>query len=308
MYAWEAVNQSLNYIEKHLKEDIPTEYLADSVGLSHFYFQRLFKRLVKKPVQEYIKLRRLAKVIPILNDSDQRLLDIAFEYGFSSHANFTRAFKETYGITPEDYRKTPRTLNNFEKPELSMDYILIEEGVPLIAGNIVLEIGRRTLKQPEIYLGFETEIRISEQVPLGENTGIDVPGQLWCQYHHEKEAIAPHLKNGTEMGMSYSANPEQGTFTYFAGGFAETVPEKMGNGFVKNELSAGEYIVCRIEAESFEELVTTALVQANKYLFQTWLPSHELVTEPFAAEKYYLDIKDVNCMEIWVRPLVSKRV
>lgn len=60
-----------------LKEDIPTEYLADSVGLSHFYFQRLFKRLVKKPVQEYIKLRRLAKVIPILNDSDQRLLDIA---------------------------------------------------------------------------------------------------------------------------------------------------------------------------------------------------------------------------------------
>lgn len=240
-----------------------------------------------------------------MNDSGQRILDIALEYGFSSHANFTRAFKETYGLTPEEYRKTPQMLNTFEKPEISMDYILIDEGVPLIVGNIVLEIGKKTLEQPEIYLGFETEVKISQQIPVGESTGIDVPGQLWCRYHHEKTAIAPHLKNGTEMGISYSANPEQGTFTYFAGGFAKTVPEKMGVGFVKKELPAGEYIICRIEAESFEELVTSALDQANKYLFQTWLPRHKVVTEPFSAEKYYRDIKDINCMEIWVRPLAS---
>ena len=31
--------------------------LGHTVGLSPFYFQRLFKRLVNKPVQEYVKLR-----------------------------------------------------------------------------------------------------------------------------------------------------------------------------------------------------------------------------------------------------------
>ena len=41
-----------------------------------------------------------------------------------------------------------------------------------------------------------------------------------------------------------------------AGGFAEIVPEKMSEGFIERELSTGEYIVCGIEAESFEELVT----------------------------------------------------
>ena len=41
-----------------------------------------------------------------------------------------------------------------------------------------------------------------------------------------------------------------------AGGFAEIVPEKMSEGFIESELSTGEYIVCGIEAESFEELVT----------------------------------------------------
>ena len=63
MHAWETIDQSLNYIEEHLSGEISTEELADMVGLSQFYYQRLFKRLVRKPVQEYAKLRRLAKVV-----------------------------------------------------------------------------------------------------------------------------------------------------------------------------------------------------------------------------------------------------
>lgn len=105
MHAWEAIEQSLSFIEEHLAEEISTEELANTVGLSPFYFQRLFKRLVNKSVQEYVKLRRLARVIKNLGDSEWRILDVALDYGFSNHANFTRAFKETYGITPEDYRR-----------------------------------------------------------------------------------------------------------------------------------------------------------------------------------------------------------
>lgn len=308
MHAWEAINQSLNVIEEHLKEEISTEYLADFVGLSPFYFQRLFKRLVKKPVQEYIKLRRLARVIETLNEPGQRILDAALEYGFSSHANFTRAFKETYGLTPEDYRKAPQMLNTFERPEVAMDYILIDEGVPLITGNIVLEIGRKTLMQPETYLGFETEVRISRQMPVGESTGIDIPGELWRRYHREKSSMALYLKDGREMGMSHSFDPRQGTFRYFAGGLVEDGSGELTGDVVKKELPEGEYIVCRVEAENFQELVTFALDQANKYLFQTWLPRHDLVTEPFSVEKYYRDRKDMVCMEIWVKPLPSKEV
>lgn len=51
-----------------------------------------------------------------------------------------------------------------------------------------------------------------------------------------------------------------------AGGFAEIVPEKMSEGFIERELSTGEYIVCGIEAESFEELVRCmAISKALKY-------------------------------------------
>ena len=61
MHAWESIQKTLNYIEEHIGEEIQIEELADLVGLSLFYYQRLFARLVKKPVREYVKLRRLAR-------------------------------------------------------------------------------------------------------------------------------------------------------------------------------------------------------------------------------------------------------
>lgn len=95
------------------------------------------------------------------------------------------------------------------------------------------------------------------------------------------------------MGMSHSADPKQGTFRYFAGGLAEKDLGKMVEGIVKQELLSGEYIVCRGEEENFEDLVTFALDKANKYLFQTWLPHHNLITEPFSAENI------IGIQKIW---------
>lgn len=302
MHAWEAIQKAVDYIEENLQDEICTEMLAEKVSLSPFYFQRLFKRLVNKPVQEYMKLRRLSKAIDELNEDDRRILDVALNYGFSSHANFTRAFKETYGITPEEYKKTRPMLNTVIKPEISMNYVLIDEGVPLIIGDIVLEIQRKNLTVAESYIGFATDVNISTQTPVGESTGIDAPGQLWTRFHKEKAALTEYVNSTIELGMSYMENPEKGIFKYFAGTLLQTKFNNV-NDFVTQELPAGDYIVCKIEAENFEKLVTEALDKAGKYLFGTWLPNHQLTSEPFSAEKYYTNCDYGNYMEIWVKPL-----
>ena len=108
-------------------------------------------------------------------------------------------------------------LNTCDKPELSMRYQLVDEGVPLIAGDIVLEIERRRLAVPEAYLGMETAVEMKRQVPAGESTGIDVPGQLWKSFHEMKPSVDGLASDGPEMGMSHMADPEAGTFLYFAG-------------------------------------------------------------------------------------------
>lgn len=69
MHAWEAIQNSVNYIEDHLSEDINMETFAKVVALSPYYFQRLFKRLVKQLVNEYMRLRRLAKASEALKNN-----------------------------------------------------------------------------------------------------------------------------------------------------------------------------------------------------------------------------------------------
>lgn len=111
MYAWEAIQKAINYIEESLSEEIKMETLSRVAALSPYYFQRLFKRLVKKSVNEYIKLRRLAKASEVLKNKDKRIIDVALDFGFSDHSSFTRSFKEVYGITPEEYRSHLVILN-----------------------------------------------------------------------------------------------------------------------------------------------------------------------------------------------------
>lgn len=324
MHAWESIQTAVDYIEENLTEEIGIERLAAVVGLSPFYFQRLFARLVRRPVREYVKLRRLARAAAELG-SDTRVVDIAMKYGFSSHANFTRAFKEAYGITPEECKKKGLTLNSFIKPEIVMNYAMADEDVPLIVGDIVLEVSRKVLESDETYIGFEAEVATASQIPAGESTGIDVPGELWKQFHAAKDRISGNLDPAIEMGMSYDAR--DGAFTYFAGGLLRAEGEALGleaagcqevdletadsevagSRFIEKKLEAGEYLVCSVEAESFITLVTSALDQAGRYLFGKWLPSHHLATRPFSAEKYNMGLEGVYRLEIWVSPVELER-
>jgi len=154
MHAWEAIQKTLEVIEGRIAEEIPIEELAEIAALSPFYYQRLFSRLVKKPVREYIKLRRLARASEELKDMEKRIHSIAERCVFNCHETFTRAFKEAFGVTPTDFREGSFKINNFYKPDLLLNYVMIDEGVPLISEGIVLEINRKRLEEPIDFIGI----------------------------------------------------------------------------------------------------------------------------------------------------------
>ena len=153
MYAWEAIQKTLDYIEEHYGDEISVDVLAAKAHLSKYYYQRLFHRLVRKNVNEYLKLRRLAKSAEKLRDRSCTILDVALECGFAGHSSLTKAFRETYGITPDEYRKSDLTLDAFVKPDLMLNHTLIEEGVPLAVDQMVLEIREKKLERDIIYTG-----------------------------------------------------------------------------------------------------------------------------------------------------------
>ncbi len=302
MHAWEAIQKSLDYIEDNLSEDIEIETLANVAALSPYYFQRLFRRLVKKPVNEYVKLRRLAKASEALENKEKRIMDVALDYGFSDHANFTRAFKGAYGITPEEYRDCPVILNQFIKPDLILNYVMVDEDVPLIADGIVVEVTRRNLDEPRTFIGIAGEVPVSE-LAGGRTTGVATTGGIWNDFHRQKPNIPYLLPNGNEFGVLYMGEAKEGHCPYMAG--AEAAKETMTEGYTSYTLPCGEYVVCCFEAENFAELIGSAVFKASSFM-NGWMKKHGLTCGDFAAEMYYDTDPDASYMELWL-PLSSSQ-
>ncbi len=299
MHAWEQIQMTIDYIEENLAKDIKIDYLAKLASLSQFYYQRLFSRLIKKPVNEYIKLRRLAKASEAFLDKNKRILDVALDCGFSSHEVLTRAFKSTYGMTPEEYRRKPVRLNTFCKPQLLLNYTLIDENVPLITDSIVIEISRRKLLSPQYFTGLTVEEPI-DQMPGSSEHGIDRLSKVWDDFHGSKPSIPGLIEGGDELAITFGGSkPEY--YSYFCG--AKSISGKEVEGYSTWELAEGEYIVCSFEAEDFENLVTDTLYKAQRYLFEMWLPNHKLSCKPFSVERYAKHSPDTTSMEVWVMPV-----
>lgn len=291
MKSWESVQQTLDFIEENLSEKIRIEQLSQIACLSPFYYQRLFRRLVNKPVMEYVKLRRLANATEALTKGSNRIIEVGLEFGFENHETFTRSFKDVYGMAPDAYRKQPRPLTHFIKPDLSMKYRLIDEDIPLIANGIVLEISRRTLIDSRYFGGLSTDVEFSD------NPSIDFLAELWHSFHSIKGGIKNIKKNGNEIGVG-SPSEKAEFLRYFVG--VEVDGPATQNKFSYFDMPAGNYIVCNFEAENFHFLTTDALDKAVKYMYGTWLPKKQIQTEPIMIE-LYLKTSQGAVMEIWFK-------
>lgn len=299
MHAWEAIQKTLDYIEVNLSDPLKPDTLSEIAALSPFYFRRLFTRLVRCPVSEYIKLRRLARASDMLKQEGKRILDIALECGFCDHAGFTRAFKTAYGITPEQYRAEPCSLNQFVKPELLLHYVMVDEDVPLITDGIVVEVKRTTLTKERLFLGVAGAVSI-EELSGGTTTGVSSAGLLWDKFHRNKQETPGLLPSGNELGVLYMGDADPGYCTYFAGGEVQDGTEKGEHAaFV---LPCGEYVRCCFEAENFEQLVGSAVFLASEFM-GGWLKKHDICCGDFAAELYFDTSPDGCYMEQWM-PIV----
>lgn len=112
MYEWhKQIKVIVDEIDKCIKnrncEAITLRFLSRNLGYSEFHTTRKFKEITGMQFKDYLRNRKLAFALKEVRDSEKSILDIAFDYGFSSHEAFTRAFKGIYGVAPSEYRKNP---------------------------------------------------------------------------------------------------------------------------------------------------------------------------------------------------------
>jgi AraC-like DNA-binding protein len=88
------------YIQQRLESsDLCPESVFRDVGISRSRLYRLFAQ--SGGVANYIRLSRLRKArAALLSASRPRISSIAYQFGFTSHAHFSRVFKRHFGYTP----------------------------------------------------------------------------------------------------------------------------------------------------------------------------------------------------------------
>lgn len=94
----------LVHIAQNLNRSLSVAELAAIACLSPSHFIRYFRRKVGRPPYQYLRLMRLEYAKSLLKQSDSSVVQISLECGFSSQANFTRAFCKQFGTSPVVYR------------------------------------------------------------------------------------------------------------------------------------------------------------------------------------------------------------
>lgn len=100
------VTKALIYIEQNYHEQLTLQKVADYLGINKSYFCTTFKKVMKQSFCAYVQNFRIEKSKDLLINTNDSILNIALNTGFSSSSYFNNTFKKNVGQTPVEYRQS----------------------------------------------------------------------------------------------------------------------------------------------------------------------------------------------------------
>lgn len=105
---WNYVHSACLFIAENSGDKLSQEMVARHVGLSTFYFSKLFKQYIHMSFPSYLSHIRVRNAASLLLDDHFTITECAFLAGFQSTTAFNKAFLDITGHSPRDYRKLYR--------------------------------------------------------------------------------------------------------------------------------------------------------------------------------------------------------
>jgi AraC family transcriptional regulator len=100
----ERVNLAIDHVVSHLEEPLRLEDVSRAALLSPFHFHRVFQALVGVTLAEFVKRLRLEKALFMMAHARRpSLTTIALSCGFSSASDFSRCFRQRFGVAPSAF-------------------------------------------------------------------------------------------------------------------------------------------------------------------------------------------------------------
>ena len=94
------------FIVHNCTTPLTLDQAANHMGMSKSHFAHLFKDFTGMTFMDFLIQERIRRATALFQNPSTRIIDIAFDSGFTSISSFNRAFKKYTGLTPSQYRDT----------------------------------------------------------------------------------------------------------------------------------------------------------------------------------------------------------
>lgn len=277
------LNCVINYIEEHLTEEEDYEEMARIACCSVYHFQRMFTYMAGVTLAEYIRRRKMSLAAVDLQDGENKIIDVAVKYGYSSPTAFNRAFQNIHGIAPSQVRKDGMPVKSFPP----LHFKMIVKGVGEMNYRIEKKEAFRIIG---ISCPLDSEL---------ENNFAAVP-QLWqkAAVNGTIPRLAAHMDTPIKgvMGISVCGSDEDWRY------YIAVASTQSGEGLE-------EYTVERFTWAVFpgEGVCPQAIQDLEQRIVTEWLPTsgYEYANGPDV--ELYISPEPQNAkFEVWI-PVVKKQ-
>lgn len=249
------LQKAIDYMEAHLLEDITIKDIAKQVHLSPYHFQRTFVILTDVTLGEYLRRRRLTKAAHELCNTDTKVIDLAYKYGYKTPESFAKAFYRQHGLTPSEARKGIGNLQSYNR--------------------LTIQVNLKGVKPMNYHLKERDAFQIVGVKKLFEcNEEFDQSreiGYFWAQLGQDGTVDRlQRLANGEIPGLigaTLSYNEETNQIEYWV---AAEFSGDMPNGLLSYELPSTKWAVFEAEGP-----VADVVPETWKKIYSEWFPSND---------------------------------
>ena len=268
-------NDTIDYLETVLDDEIDEKKVTQLSGYSYSMFSRLFSILTETTLSEYFRSRRLTEAAVILRNTDEKIIDVAFKFGYESSDSFGTAFKNFHGFTPSEVRNG-KPFKLVSRVQLALS----------VRGGRSMNI---TIQKKQAF----TVAGVNEQ-SINSSLCPSVWNKLYKKYSHGELAS---LGSDQSMGVCHDVE-NSSTINYMAGYIVNDVDKATSIGLDVLEVEEAEYAVVELVGS-----VPECIHNGWKYAMEVFFPEHGYIHSEKPDFEYYYEgdmhSKDYK-MELWI--------
>ena len=253
------LNEACNYIENNIENEIDIKEIARITKQSTDSINRFFVSMLGITIKEYIRKRRLSLAVYDLQNSDEKITDIAFKYGFNSYDSFCKAFLNQHNVTPTQAKNPSCEVNIFPPATFEIN----------VKGAQKIKFKICDLEEFEVY-------GISKNFNCQSSDRFKQEKEMWSiDYEHYPEKICQGY-DGIWYGLF-----ENGKYS-----IARKKEDVEFNGLEKIKIKSGKYAVFTTDKGGY---AGDELSKTHDLIFNSWLKDTQYnIKREYIIEVFHL--------------------